>query len=218
MPTPKAPICLWGRNNSINVQKVIWCLEELGVPYERIEAGGEYGVTDTPDYTEMNPNHLVPVIKDGETVLWESNAIVRYLFATYAPESGTGLHYPADARVRAIEEQWMDWQTADFWPAMRPIFRVLIRKAPDVTERVAEDMVAPAIDATEAKLRVLNSQLEKTAFVAGKRFSMADIPAGLTVARWLKLPVDHKRYEHIESWFDVLRARKAFKSVDLPLT
>ena len=214
MPTPKSPIRLWGRNNSINVQKVIWCLEELGVPYERVEAGGEHGVTDTPDYAQMNPNRLVPVVRDGETTIWESNAILRYLFAAYAPESGTGLHYPTDARVRAVEEQWMDWQTADFWPAMRPVFHGLIRKMPGVTE----DMIAAAVDATEAKLHVLNSQLERTAFVAGKRFSMADIPVGLTVARWLKLPVDHKRHEHVESWFDALRGRQAFKSVDLPLT
>ncbi|MGD1933208.1 MAG: glutathione S-transferase family protein [Candidatus Phaeomarinobacter sp.] len=214
MPMPKKPIRLWGRNNSINVQKVIWCLEELGVAYERIEAGGPHGVTDTPDYADLNPNRLVPVVRDGETTIWESNAILRYLFASYAPESGTGLHYPTDARVRAIEEQWMDWQATDFWPAMRPVFHGLIRQAPGVTD----DIVAAAADATESKLSILNSQLEKTAFVAGKRFSMADIPVALTVARWLKLPVDHKRHEHIESWFDALRARKAFKPVDLPLT
>ncbi|MEO0962611.1 MAG: glutathione S-transferase [Pseudomonadota bacterium] len=122
MPPAKAKIRLWGRNNSINVQKVIWTLEELKVPYERREAGGTHGVTDTPEYKALNPNQLVPVIKDGDTTIWESNTIIRYLFATYAPESGTGLHYPSDPRVRAMEEQWMDWQATDFWPEMRPIF------------------------------------------------------------------------------------------------
>lgn len=214
MPPSKTKIRLWGRNNSINVQKVIWTLEEMKVPYERLEAGGAHGVTDTPEYVALNPNQLVPVIKDGDTTIWESNTIIRYLFATYAPESGTGLHYPGDARVRAMEEQWMDWQATDFWPEMRPIFHGLIRQSPDVTD----EMIAKSKDMVEFKLRVLNSQLEISPFVAGKRFSMADIPVGLTVARWYKLPVDHKRHEHIESWFGVLRARTAFKSVDLPLT
>jgi len=214
MPNPDARITLWGRNNSINVQKVIWACEELGIGYDRIDAGGAHGVTDTADYAALNPNRLVPVIRDGDTVLWESNTILRYLFATYAPDSGTGLHYPGDARVRALEEQWMDWQATDFWPAMRPIFRGLIRKEPDIHATMIED----AIDAVEFKLDVLDARLKDTAFVAGARFSMADIPVGLTVARWLKLPVDHKRHEHVESWFDVLRGRAAFKPVDLPLT
>lgn len=214
MPPATTKIRLWGRNNSINVQKVIWTCEELGVAYERVDAGGAFGGTDSDDYRAMNPNGLVPVIRDGEQVIWESNAIVRYLFAAYAPASGTGLHYPADARVRAIEEQWMDWQATDFWPAMRPIFKALVRKE----DGISEADVARATDASEARLAILDAQLEKAAFVAGKRFTMADIPVGLTVARWLKLPVDHKRHQHVESWFDAIRSRPAFRSVDIPLT
>lgn len=205
---------LWGRNNSINVQKVIWALGELKVPFERIEAGGAHGVVDTPDFLAMNPNGLVPVLNDNGTVIWESNAIVRYLFATYAPNSGTGLHYPTDARVRAIEEQWMDWQTTALWPAMHPVFHGRIRNAPGVTE----EMIAVGIELAEKRLAVLDAQLAKTAYVAGKRFSMADIPVGLTVARWLKLPVDYAYRDHTMNWFEALRLRPAFKAVDLPLT
>jgi glutathione S-transferase len=214
MPPSTTTIRLWGRNNSINVQKVMWTCEELGIGYERVDAGGAFGGTDTDDYLAMNPNGLVPVIRDGEQVIWESNAIIRYLFARYAPDSGTGLHYPTDARVRALEEQWMDWQATDFWPGMRPIFKGLIRKEDGID---ATD-IARATHASEARLAILNGQLEKAAFVAGKRFSMADIPVGLTVARWLKLPVDHKRHQHVESWFDAIRSRPAFRSVDIPLT
>ena len=214
MPPATAKIRLWGRNNSINVQKVIWACEELGVAYERVDAGGAFGGTDSDAYRAMNPNGLVPVIRDGEQVVWESNAIVRYLFAAYAPASGTGLHYPSDARGRAIEEQWMDWQATDFWPTMRPVFKSLIRKE----DGISEADVARATDASEARLAILDAQLEKAAFVAGKRFTMADIPVGLTVARWLKLPVDHKRHQHVESWFDAIRSRPAFRSVDIPLT
>jgi len=214
MPASAAPLTLYGRANSINVQKVIWALEELGLAYERIDAGGTHGRLDTAEYTALNPNQLVPVICDGTMTLWESNTIIRYLFATYAAQSGTGLHYPTDARVRAIEEQWMDWQATDFWPAMRPVFHGLIRKAPSVTDAMVEDAVA----ASERKLRVLETQLAHTAFVAGKRFTMADIPAALTVARWYKLPVAHTRHPHMEQWFDAIRARQAFRHVDLPLT
>ena len=214
MPPATAKIRLWGRNNSINVQKVIWACEELGVAYGRVDTGGAFGGTDSDAYRAMNPNGLVPVIRDGEQVIWESNAIVRYLFAAYAPASGTGLHYPTDARVRAIEEQWMDWQATDFWPTMRPIFKGLIRKE----DGIHATQIADATDATEARPAILNAQLEKAAFVAGKRFTMADIPVGLTVARWLKLPVDHKRHQHVESWFDAIRSRPAFRSVDIPLT
>ncbi len=85
---------LWGRNNSVNVQKAIWCLEELKVPYERFDAGMQYGVVDTPEFRKMNPNGLVPVIEDGATVLWESNAIVRYLAAKY----GKGTLWPKTRR------------------------------------------------------------------------------------------------------------------------
>ncbi len=208
---------LWGRNNSINVQKVIWTLEELKIPYERIEAGGAHGVVDTPEYLALNPNGLVPVIHDprgGGLTLWESNAIVRYLFATYAPESGTGLHYPADSRPRAIEEQWMDWQATALWPAMQPMFHGLIRNTPGVTP----DMIAAATTLTETRLAVLDQQLDTMAFTAGKRFGMADITTGLTVARWFKLPIDHKRFRHIENWFEAIRTRSAFRHVDIPLS
>src|SRR5688572_2434206 len=107
-------IRIWGRISSINVQKVVWCADELGLEYERINAGGSYGINNTPEYLAKNPNGLVPVMEEGEFVLYESNAIVRYLSARY---SGGAL-WPPDLRERADVDRWMDWQATSFTPAM----------------------------------------------------------------------------------------------------
>src|SRR5258705_2104404 len=109
---------IWGRTNSINVQKVLWCCQELGLDYERIDAGNNFGVTDTPEYIAMNPNRLVPTIDDGDIQLWESNVIVRYL----AQKHGDGRLCPADIATRFDAERWMDWQGTVLWPALRPLF------------------------------------------------------------------------------------------------
>lgn len=117
---------IWGRLSSINVQKVVWCADELDLPYERTEAGGTFGVVDTPQYLAMNPNGLVPLIEDDGFVLWESNAIVRYLAARH----GEGSLWPIDLRLRAEADRWMDWQNFTYWPAMLAAFRGLVRTAP----------------------------------------------------------------------------------------
>ena len=101
---------IWGRNNSVNVQKPLWCCEEMGVQYERVDAGGTFGVVNTPQYRNLNPNGLVPTIEDDGFVLWESNAIVRYLAAKHSP----GKLWPEDLKVRAEADKWMDWQTTTF--------------------------------------------------------------------------------------------------------
>ncbi len=111
-------LTVWGRTNSLNVQKVLWTLGELGLEYERIDAGMQFGLTDTADYRARNPNGLVPTIDDDGLVLWESNTIVRYLAARYA----SGTLSPADPGERALAERWMDWQATSFYPAIVPVF------------------------------------------------------------------------------------------------
>jgi glutathione S-transferase len=108
---------IWGRANSINVQKVLWCCGELGLDFERIDAGNEFGVTKTPEYCSLNPNGLVPTVEDGDFQLWESNVIVRYL----AHKVGHNRLFPAETMTRFDAERWMDWQ-ATVWPALRPLF------------------------------------------------------------------------------------------------
>ena len=120
-------LVVWGRNNSVNVQKVLWCCEEMALAYERIDAGLAFGVVDTPQYRSLNPNGLVPTIDDEGFILWESNAIVRYLAAKHA----AGTLWPADLKIRAEADRWMDWNNTTFWPAIRPLFHGLVRTAPD---------------------------------------------------------------------------------------
>ncbi|WP_163014517.1 glutathione S-transferase, partial [Pseudomonas viridiflava] len=110
---------IWGRQNSTNVRKALWVAEELGVPYESLNAGGEFGLVDTPQYRAMNPNGRVPMIEDGTFILWESNAIVRYLAAVHG--AGSGL-YPADPQARAQADKWMDWASSTLAGPFRPVF------------------------------------------------------------------------------------------------
>jgi hypothetical protein len=120
-------LTVWGRLSSVNVQKVVWCAEELGIEYRRVEAGGKFGVVDTPGYLAMNPNGLVPVIDDDGFVLYESNAIVRYL----ATKAGATALWPEDPRGRADVDRWMEWQSTGYTPAMGPAFMQLVRTAPE---------------------------------------------------------------------------------------
>ena len=116
-------IRIWGRNTSVNVQKVMWAIGELDLPHERIDIGGSFGKNNEPAYLAMNPNGLVPTLEEDGFVLWESNAIVRYLAARY----GAGRLEPSNLRARAIANSWMDWQLSVAAPAIRPMFWGLIR-------------------------------------------------------------------------------------------
>ena len=99
---------IWGRASSSNVQKVLWCCAELDIEFERVDVGGPFGGNRDPEYLAMNPNGLVPTVKDGDLVMWESNTICRYLAAT---RNGEHL-YPRDPAARTHVERWMDWQLA----------------------------------------------------------------------------------------------------------
>lgn len=203
---------IWGRANSINVQKVLWCCEELGLRYERIDAGNEFGITRTPEYLALNPNGFVPTIEDGDFLLWESNVIVRYL----AQKHEEGRLCPRDIRMRFDAERWMDWQATVFWPALRPLFIQLIRTTPgqrDVStiERSAEMSLAA--------LRILDSWLHDRRYLAGDDFSMGDIPAAVATHRWLSLDVDHPKLHNVTRWYDLMTTRHAFEvAVRTPLS
>ena len=191
---------IWGRLPSVNVQKVVWCADELGLEYERIEAGGQYGVVNSPEYRAMNPNGLVPVIDDGGFVLWESNAIVRYLATNYGADS----LWPSDIRVRADADRWMDWQAVSLNPGIGPAFIQLIRTAP---EKRDAGVIESARFETEKKLVVLDAHLATREYVAGSRFTMGDIPLGCSVDRWFKLPLARESHPHVERWYTALRER-----------
>ncbi len=197
---------IWGRLTSVNVQKVIWCADELGLDFERIEAGGLYGVVNSPEYRAMNPNGLVPVIDDSGFVLWESNAIVRYLATKYGADS----LWPSDVQVRADADRWMDWQAVSLNPAIGPAFIQLIRTLPEKRD-VA--IIENARIEAEKKLGILDAHLASREYVAGLRFTMGDIPLGCSVDRWFKLPLARESHPHVERWYAALRERKGAAQV-----
>ena len=202
---------IWGRVNSVNVKKVLWAAEELGLKYERIDAGLQFGVTKTPEYMRMNPNSLVPTIDDDGFVLWESHSIVRYLAAKH----GMGTLCPADLRSRADAERWMDWAFT-VQTAMRNVFWGLIRTPPEKRDpKAIEEGRLKSIET----LQVLEKSLAGKAYVTGATFTMGDIPVGCEVQRFMRVPIDRPRLPNVEAWFERLRARPPFtKLVDIPLT
>jgi len=203
---------LWGRINSINVQKVLWALEELGVPYERKDAGLQFGVVNEPFYRKMNPNGRVPTIEDDGFVLWESNAIVRYLSAKH----GAGTLWPDDLRQRADADHWMDWATSTLAPAITPVFWGLIRTPPEKRDLKAIDEGAGKLGQA---FEVLEQSLEGRDYVAGKPFTMGDIPLGAFVYRWYSLEVKRPRLPRVEAYYRRLQERPAHKKhVMLPLS
>jgi glutathione S-transferase len=203
---------IWGRNNSVNVQKPLWCCEEMGLAYQRIDAGGAHGVVNTPQYRALNPNGLVPTIEDGPFVLWESNAIVRYLSAKHS----AGKLWPEDLKVRADADKWMDWQNTTFWPSFRPLFWNLVRTPVD--QRDAQAM-EESQQRTAEVLAYFDDHLKNRSFVTGDQFTMGDIPMGCAIWRWYSLAIDRPELIHLRRWFDSLGERPAYKAiVMLPLS
>jgi len=202
---------IWGRVNSVNVKKAMWCVAELGLPHERIDAGMQYGVVNTPEYRKMNPTGLVPTIDDDGFTLWESHTIVRYLCAKHSP----GKLWPADLRARADAEHWMDWAFT-FQSAMRNVFWGLIRTPPEKRDASA---IEEGKRKTFALVPILEQTLARQPYIAGREFTMGDIPIGCEVQRYMRVPIERPAFPAVQAWFERLRERPAFvKHVDLPLT
>jgi glutathione S-transferase len=191
---------IWGRISSVNVQKVVLTADELGLDYERKDAGGAFGIVATPEYRRMNPNSLVPVIEDDGFVLWESNAIVRYLAAKHSP----GALWPDDLKRRADIDRWMDWQATTFTPAMRDAFWQLVRVDPDKRDAAVIEVSRAA---SEKAAALLDAHLEGRDFVAGDAFSPADIVLGCAAHRWLNLPLAREPRPQMARWYAALKAR-----------
>ena len=203
---------VWGRVNSINVQKVMWCVGELGLTHERIDAGRGFGGNDEDWYLAMNPNGLVPMIDDGGFVLWESNPIVRYLSARY----GAGGLCPDDLQAQADADRWMEWMVTSVLPPMHPVFWGLIR-TPEA-ERDNEAIAAASKKLAET-LVILEQRLDGRDFILGDRLTMADIPLGAAVYRWYGMPLDHPDYPNLRAWYERLTERPAYREhVMVPIT
>ena len=203
---------IWGRTNSINVQKVLWCCGELGLQFNRIDAGMQFGVNNTAEYRALNPNGLVPTVDDDGFILWESHAIVRYLARTH----GTGSLWPEDGRATADADRWMEWYSTTLWLNLRPVFWNLVRTPP---EKRTMDEVEESRKKVAANLAIVDAHLSDRDYLAGKRFSMADIPTGVAAYRWFNLPVERPSMPALERWYERLCERPAFKRhCMLPLT
>jgi glutathione S-transferase len=196
---------IWGRDTSTNVMKVIWLLEEMQLPYQRIDAGGTFGMTDTAAYRGKNPTGLVPTLEeeDGFT-LFESNAILRYLAASH--RAGDAL-WPADLRLRADIDRWMDFQQTVMNPRMVAVFQPLIRLKPEQRD---PEKIAQAAQVWAAGWDMLLPWLEGQPYIAGAQFSLADIPLGPLLHRYYALPIERPDRPALRAWYDRLLERPAY--------
>jgi len=198
-------LTIWGRANSINVQKVMWTVGELGLEHRRIDAGGKFGGLDTPEYRKRNPNGLVPVIDDGGTVVWESHAILRYLAAKY----GAGSLWPADPAARAAGDQWIEWTQTTLQPAfIGGVFWAAFR-TPKAQQNPAQ--IARNVKRAGELFRMLDRALESRAFLSGRDFALGDIPAGTQLFRYFELDIERPALPHVENWYARLKSRPAYR-------
>lgn len=205
-------LTIWGRSTSGNVQKVMWAIGELGLPYERIDVGREYGGLDAAAYAGLNPNRRIPTLQDGDVVLWESNVIVRYLSAKF----GAGQLWPLDHGTRGVADQWMDWQQTTLLPDMRTVFWGLVRTP---AEKRDPHEISAAVENLKEVWSRLDAQLRGRQFVAGDCLTMGDIPVGMMCYRYHALGVERAPLGNLEGWYERLKSRDAFrKHVMIPLS
>jgi glutathione S-transferase len=202
---------LWGQPKSINVQKVLWALDELGLKYERIDAGGSFGRNKDADYLSLNPNGLIPTLEVDGAPLWESNAILRYLFSAH----GKAPIQPSDAIQRARADQWTEWYGSSYWPNTRVLLVQLVRTPEAQRDK---NVIAAARAQVLDAARILEAHLEKHPFVAGDQFTWGDIPVGAAAHRFLNLSFDRPALKATEAWYKRLQERAPYKKwIDLPL-
>jgi glutathione S-transferase len=196
---------IWGRRNSINVQKAMWAIGTLGVAHEHIDAGGPFGGLDTEEFGAINPNRRVPVIDDDGTVVWESHAIVRYLAAKY----GAGSLWPEDTAARARSDMWMDWVANDLQPAVIGVFWNFYR-TPEADRNWK--LIRQGVARSAILFQLLDRHLETGAFIAGGNLTIGDIPAGAQLFRYFTLEIDRPQLPNVERWYARLQESDAYRT------
>ncbi len=198
-------VMVWGRRSSFNVQKVMWLVGELGIAYEHIPAGGDFGGLDTPEFLDMNPHGRVPVIRDRGVVVWESHAILRYLAATY----GRGRFWADDPAERSQTDRWMDWSQSSLQPDfLNGVFWGFYR----TPEHLRDKRVVDAnIARCAGYMRLLNRILADKPFLAGGTLTLADIPAGTALYRYFSLEIERPDVPNVEAWYARLQQRPAYR-------
>jgi glutathione S-transferase len=194
-----------GKTSSINVRKVLWTCAELGLSFEQEDWGAGLRSPDTPEFRALNPNAMVPVIRDGDFVLWESNSIIRYLAGRY---SGEWL-YPADPYKRARCDQWIDWQASELNRSWSYAFLALVRHSPAHQD---PRQIELSCANWSRHMEIVERQLERTgAFIAGSAFSLADIPIALSANRWLETPLEHDDFPALAAYMTRLGEREGYR-------
>ena len=205
-------IKIWGRRDSSNVQKVLWCCAELGIAFDRVDLGGKFGGNKEKPYLDLNPNGLVPSIEDGGFILWESNTIVRYLTEKY----GGGILLPSSVEGRANASRWMDWQLSTMNPAIVPLFWGLVRTPEEKRDRAA---IEATLEKTAKAWKIVDDQLANNTFLAGEALTIGDIPLGVWAYRWFKLPIERPKLDHLSAWYERLCQRPPYQThIMIPMT
>lgn len=199
-------ITVWGRKNSSNVKKVLWCLTELGLTYQQKDAGGPFGGLDTPEYLAMNPNKTIPTYQDGEFILRESNAILSYLADKY--DDGTLLPHNAEFRARAA--QWMYWSDGSLFPYIKAMMGLLVRTPAEQRDPV---QVAELKQSLNRLIAMLNDDLAQRDYIAGDVFSIADMALAPLLYPWREVCHDRPDFPHIERWFARIETRPAYRDI-----
>ncbi|WP_157219659.1 glutathione S-transferase family protein [Flavisphingomonas formosensis] len=192
-------LTIWGRPNSHNVKKVVWLAEEIGLAYVRHDTAGKFGFPE--NYREMNPNMLVPTIEDDGLVLWESNAILRYLAGRYAPQL-----WPDNPAVRAIGDKWMDWQFS-YATAQFDAFVNLVRRP---AEQRDLDAVARSAAASAERMAIVEEALARHPWLSGDAFGIGDIPMGVYVHSWFSLDIPKPELPRVADWYARLAERPGY--------
>ncbi len=196
---------IWGRPYSSNVIPVIWTANELKLDYTLQLAGGSFGKLDTDAYAKINPNRMIPAIRDGDFALWESLAIVRYLSDRY----GSGSLSPTNLEIRAVADQWMEWSASKAFGPVIYLFFATVRTQPDDRDFAK---IAALRDEAHAALTILDAHLATRKYVCGDTFTMGDVPIGCVAYRYFNVDVDRPALPHVEAWYQRLTERPAYQA------
>jgi glutathione S-transferase len=203
--TKQKQLTIWGRANSVNVQKVLWCLRELDLAYDRIDAGMQFGKNNEAPYLSMNPNGRVPTLVEGDFVLWESNSVMRYLCMAHGQNSPI---YPQAPQQRAAVDRWLDWTLSTLQPVDRPVFWALVRTPPEKRDMVH---IQKDADAEAVQWRIIDAQVATRRFVEGDQFTIADVALGAFARRWFGVEgITKPKLPNLERWFTEISARPGF--------
>lgn len=203
---------LLGRSNSVNVKKIMWCADELDIDLQRVDLGGPFGGVDTPEFHCLNPNGLIPVLEDGDLVIWESNAILRYLLATHG-QGRLGSQNPASM---ARSDMWMDWVLSTLSFPFRELFLNRVRKTEETRDH---DAMARGLAASGEKLALVDGVLAQQNWLSGEEFAIGDIPMGCYAYGWFNMDIERPELPHLEAWYQRLTQREGYRRhVMLPLT